>query len=188
MLYRQRAKNQAVADNLKTLMQLRHELPAAEKLYPLPFFYMEKRVLLGQLPALEWRAVYCPHGRFTLNYFDVFAPKRYRNLLYEGEHKNIENSKMLKPERAMIHQTSFFLNKLLLGTTLLPKAVVDCIFEGVGMNNQHADSLPARDKLYKAWEQPKCELCMEYYNKVKKRREVERYLFLKYQSKAPGNP
>lgn len=187
VIYKQRIKNKAVADNLKNVIKLRHQLPESEKLYPLPFFFMEKRVLLGQMPSLDWSSLYCPHGHFVLNYYDVFNPKTYTKLLYDNEHKNIENSKMLRPERNLIHKKSFFLNKLLLGTTLLPRSVADCVFEGSDSSKMQNDWENARDRLYHAWELPRCNQCLSYFTRVKRKREVERYLFLKYQSKVAEN-
>lgn len=187
VIYKQRIKNQAVADNLKNVIKLRHELPDTEKLYPLPFFFMEKRVLLGQKPSLDWNSVYCPHDSFVLNYLDVFQARSYKNLLYDREYSNIENSRILKPERQLIHKKSYFLNKLLLGTTLLPKSVADCVFEECCSKTMNSDWEAARDKFYDAWDRPRCEDCMAHFSKIKRRREVERYLFLKYQSKSSDN-
>lgn len=87
--------------------------------------------MLGLLPAVDWSPIICSHKRLKLNYYDIYPAKQYRNLLYLKEYENVEHSKILRPERDLIHTRSYFLNKLLLGTTLLPKSVVEYILEEV---------------------------------------------------------
>lgn len=129
VIYQQEIKSKGVSDNLRSLVQNRLQL--AEVCYPLPFYYIEKRTILGLLPSVDWSPIICSHARLKLNYYDIYPAKQYRNLLYSKEYENVENSKILRPERDMIHSRSYFLNKLLLGTTLLPKSVVEYILEEV---------------------------------------------------------
>lgn len=129
VIYRQEIKNKDVSQNLRSLVQNRQHL--SEVCYPLPFYYIEKRSILGMIPSADWRPIVCQHRRLRVNYYDVYQAKQYRNLLYANEYENVENSRILRPERDLIHTGSYFLNKLLLGTTLLPKSVVEYILEEV---------------------------------------------------------
>ena len=130
LIYVVKNTDQAGSDNLKSVMQLRHELNVQE-LMPLPFYYVEKKVFLGTANKINYRNMMCPHRRFNLAYHDIYPPKKYKNLLYHNEYKNIENSRVLKPERSLISMKDMYLNKLLLGTTLLPASIVDYILDGV---------------------------------------------------------
>lgn len=116
-----------------------------------------------------------------MNYFDIFASKKYSHLLYKHEHDNICSSKTLRFERQMLEEKAFFFNKLLLGTTLLPKSIAEALVE----------SDPAKAEAFKAitkiWSSEKCPDCLIFYKSIRKIRIVERYLFLRYQTMTLGN-
>ena len=83
-------------------MKLRRDMDISELRYPLPFFYMEKKIFLQDKPSLDCEGMFCKHGRFHLSYYDVYPLKKYKNLLYPNEYKNIETSLTLKPERLLL--------------------------------------------------------------------------------------
>jgi len=177
IIYANKIQDQSASDNLRNLVKLRHEMEGQEDLFPLPFFFVEKKVFLGLAPKINWESMFCQHRRFLLNYYDIYRPKKYKNLLYDNEYKNIEHSKTLRPERAMLSERHYYLNKLILGTTLLPKSVVDYILDTM-VGAKRIKSL-----VFEAWEAKKCQHCLQSLNLIRKRRTVERYLFLKYQTK-----
>ncbi len=74
----------------------------------------------------------CEHGRLLINYYDIYSHKEYSNLLYPNEYKNIENSRTLRWERKRLSDKSACFNKILLGTTLLPRPIVECLLDGEG--------------------------------------------------------
>ena len=110
------------------MMQVRHELENTD-LMPLPYFYIEKRVFLGEADWKGWQQMICQHGRLLINYYDIYSQKQYSNLLYPNEYKNIETSRMLRWERSRLSSKSSCYNKILLGTTLLPKPIVECLLD-----------------------------------------------------------
>ena len=176
LVYTQKIVDQAKADNLKSLVKLRHEL-VDEDLQPLPFYYAEKMVFLGSSLNMNYHQTLCEHGKFILNYYDVFKPKKYFNLVYPNEYQAIDSSRTLRPEREQLADGVYNMNKLLLGTTMLPRSVVEYIYDEYSYGKMLKEYVAA------VWKAPKCRDCVEKYGSIRKRRVVERYLFLKYQTK-----
>ena len=177
MFYTLKPKNDSAATHMMNLMRLRHELEN-EKLLPLPFYYVEKKTFLNEAVWTDWPQMVCSHGNLQINYYDIFNPKHYKNLLYDNEYKNIEHSKTLKPERQALSSSYFALNKIILGTTLLPASIVHHLME--------LD--PAKQKIYPhilhLFSPQKCSACLHDQHRLRRVRVVERYLFLRYQSES----
>ena len=161
--------------NVLSIMQARHSFPP-EELVPLPFFFIEKKAFLRTSNWDNWRSMICPHGRLLLNYFDVYPNKKYSNLLYRNEHRNIENSKTLRFERELLKCDSIFFNKLILGTTLLPQPIAEALIEN---DKEKVEVIGALSTI---WDSEKCPACLHFYKTIRKIRIVERYLFLRYQT------
>lgn len=166
--------------NIKSIMKIRHNFSATD-LVPLPFFFIEKKTFLDKASWHSWESLVCPHGRLLLNYFDIYPSKKYSNLLYKEEHRNIQSSRILRFERELIKPNAVFYNKLLLGITMLPKAIAEALLE----------SDPAKLEIFRIflqlWSSEKCTDCVQYYRKIGSHRIIERYLFLRYQTQSSGN-
>ena len=171
--------DQSMSNNIMSIMKIRHEL-SNELLIPLPYFYIEKKVFLGHSYWQHTDQMICPHNHLMINYFDVYPPKHYKNLLYSAEYSNIENSKVLRPERQKIQSASYFYKKMLLGTTLLPASIVESLIEKDSVNK------PAIEKIISIWSQKKCTECLRFYTRMKRLRIVEKYLFLRYHTPVIG--
>ncbi len=167
-------------DNLESAIKLRFEMGEDTQLVPLPNFYCEKRILLGASCNLKLDAYLCEHKRIIPAYYDIYPTKIYKNILYNAERDMISAKKSLKPERDLISTQSFALNKMLIGTTLIPKAIADYIIDS------DLGSLVVSKEFFEAWNSKKCDDCILSYEKIKKRRVVEQYLFLKYENYPVG--
>lgn len=179
LVYTQKNPDPATSRNIQSLMKIRHEL-SSESLLPLPYFYIEKKVFLGDASWQGFEQMTCPHDHLMLNYFDIYKPKEYKNLLYPREYANIEQSKVLKPERSLLSTPSFFFKKILLGTTLLPKSIVESLLEKDKVNK------PVARRIIDTFSHRRCKQCFEFYTRLRKLRTVERFLFLKYQTVQVG--
>ncbi len=179
LVYTQKNPDPATSRNIQSLMKIRHEL-SSEGLLPLPYFYIEKKVFLGDASWQGFEQMACPHGHLMLNYFDVYQPKEYKQLLYPREYANIEQSKVLKPERSLLSTPSFFFKKILLGTTFLPRSIVESLLEKDKVNKSMASCI------MDSFSHRRCKQCFEFYSRLRKLRTVERYLFLKYQTVTIG--
>lgn len=182
MVYSQKLNpaSEACSANIKSILKTRNQLDVTE-LVPLPFFFIEKMAFLGQTSWQAYHSLLCSHGKLLLNYYDIFDTKHYHNLLYANEYKNIENSKTLRYERQLIHPSSVFYNKLLLGITMLPKPIAEALLEND----------PVKLEIFKIIKNIlsplKCTGCLNFYGEVRRIRVVERYLFLRYQTYSKGS-
>ena len=170
---------------LKSMLPIRQDLLEGlppSSVIPLPCYFYEKSVCLASPPAVNcWKGLFCIHKRLLISYYDLYPPKKYKNLLYKGEYANIQNSRTLRPEREQIRGgMDPHRSKLLLGSTLLPVPVVESILES------QPEGRASFQLLKQAWENPSCSACLSYFTKLKLTRSVERYLFLKYQTKEDG--
>ena len=78
-----------------------------------------------------YRQLLCAHNNLLIGYYDIYKMKKYKNLLYEEEKKLIETKKSLKLERSMFHHRYMMYNKILLGTTMMPKPIGEYLLESV---------------------------------------------------------
>ena len=152
MIYTQKPQKTEFSSNMISLMKVRHEilqsLPSTREsgsvdtkllyrpqdLMALPFFLVEKQSYLRSPDWKGWRQMLCPHGRLMITYYDLYPPKKYKNLLYKGEYANIQNSRTLRPEREQLKADHAGFNKILLGTTLLPKSIAEAMLENVALD------------------------------------------------------
>lgn len=169
----------SMSKNLLSIMKARHDFPKAE-LVPLPFFYVEKRAFLGKSSWDSWRSMVCEHDNLLLNYSDVYPAKRYHKLLYSNEYLSIARSKTLRFEREQLQPEAVFFNKLLLGTTLLPRPIAEALVEAEN------DKIEAVGAIASLWKSDTCAQCLRFYKTIRKIRIVERYLFLRYQTVTLG--
>jgi len=167
------SERENLESNVKTRLGL--ELQPYEY-YPLPSFYCEKRILLGVNSPLNLSFYLCQHSNLILSYNDIYPAKKYKKLLYEAERKLIEQKKTLILERSMLREDKTTYNKVLLSCTMLPKPIVDYVLDYDKESKRHY-----KDFL-DAFIGKKCSVCLDTYNRIKRRRVVEQYLFLKYQA------
>lgn len=181
MVYIQKlsASAESSSANIRSILKTRHDLPTSD-LFPVPFFYIEKRAFLGQTSWQAWQSLVCHHDRLLINYYDIYDVKQYRNILYAGEHDNISSSRILRYERQMVDPKSVFYNKILLGVTMLPKPIAEALLEDD----------PAKLEIFRMfcglWSPVPCFHCHDFYQNIKRKRIVERYLFLRYQTYLTG--
>lgn len=131
---------QAKADQIYNLVATRHELGTEllDRLSPLPFYTIEKRAILGLTDSKSILSMLCPHKKLAPGYYDVYKPKQYRHILYEEEPANVKQTRTLQPERLALRRGQHTFNRLLLGTTLLPTAVVEALLEEVAMSDSES--------------------------------------------------
>lgn len=118
--------------NLESSVKVRLEIELEkDQLMPLTSFYCEKKLLLGSSPSPNYKQLLCPHDNLMAGYYDVYPQKRYKNLLYEEEKKIIDSKKSLKLERSLFHERYFTYNRVVLGTTMIPKPIGEYLLENV---------------------------------------------------------
>lgn len=170
-------------ENLESNVKLRLDLELKEdQLMPITSFYCEKKLLLGASPGMCYKQLLCHHNNLLISYYDVYQPKKYRNLLYEEEKKLIEIKKSLKLERGLFHPKYMMFNKILLGTTMMPCPIGEYLLESVILPNQDSTSKKRFSEFKEAWQKKTCLQCIKDFKEIKNRRIVEQYLFLKYQT------
>ena len=98
---------------------------------PITSFFCEKKLLLGSKPSMSYKQLMCQHKNLLIGYYDIYKMKKYKNLLYEEEKRLIDNKKSLKLERSLFHPKSIMFNKILLGTTMMPKPIGEYLIESV---------------------------------------------------------
>ena len=98
-----------------------------------------------------------------------------------SEASNIDHSKTLRFERQQLQRGAVFYNKLMLGTTLLPKAIAEALVE------TDYDKTEAVAAIASLWRPNTCIQCLRFYKSIRKIRIVERYLFLRYQTVTLGS-
>jgi hypothetical protein len=149
MVYYQKPEKSEFSSNVISLMKVRHELlqplPSIresdckeqklkykhEDMMAVPFFLVEKQSYLRSPEWIGWEQMLCQHGKIMITYYDVYPAKKYKNLLYKGEYASIQNSRTLRPERTQVRENHAGFNKILLGTTLLPKMIVEALLQNV---------------------------------------------------------
>ena len=83
--------------------------------------------------------------------------------------------KTLKPERDLLTPDSISFCKIVLGATLIPKPIADFF------TDSDSTCSNSSNQFVNAWNTKKCDQCIEEFDKVKGRRLVEQFLFLKYE-------
>ena len=175
LYYQQVLHKDSERENLESNVKLRLELELPPKdFFPLPSFYCEKRILLGVNPLLHLDHFLCPHKKLILTYSDIYPAKQYKNLVYECERKMLAKKKTLIIERNMLSENLSSFNKILLGTTMMPKPIVDYVLEYDRQSRKVYSDFSA------SFTDKKCGECLLVFDMIKKRRVVEQYLFLKY--------
>lgn len=157
--------------NIKTRLDL--GLPIS-KLYPIPSYYCESKVLLGSILQSDCGKFLCSHQKIPPDYYDIYPGKQYQKLLHQGELELLEKKKTMLPERIKLRESPYAVRKILLGTTLVPRPVAEYMYE---RDEHHLDSLK---QFTHAWNQPLCSDCTEYHREIRKRRTIERLLFLRF--------
>lgn len=137
LIYQMASPKDGERENLESNIKTRLELGLKTADYfPLPSYFCEQRVLLGSRTPLYLSSYLCSHKKLQVGYYDIYEQKKYRKLLYEDEKKMIANKKTLRPERDLIVPSSGYFNRVLLGTTMIPKPIFDYIVDQV-MNLVH---------------------------------------------------
>jgi hypothetical protein len=133
IVYYQRVMGKdAERDNLESSIKIRNEINLdIEQLMPMTSFYCEKKLLLGSNPSSNYKQLLCQHDNLMAGYYDVYPQKRYKNLLYEQEKKMIDNKQSLKLERSLFDDRYFTYNRVVLGTTMIPKPIGEYLLESV---------------------------------------------------------
>lgn len=165
------ADREILHSNIKTRLDL--DLPAS-RLHPVPFYYCESKVLLGWSCQSDCGKYLCTHAKIPPDYYDIYPAREYRELLHHGEADLLQKKKTLLPERVKLREAPHAVKKILLGTTLVPQPVAQYLSE---KEPQVFDSI---NMFALAWSQPPCPDCTEFHRELKKRRTVERLLFLRF--------
>lgn len=133
IVYYQRVMGKdAERDNLESSIKIRNEINLdKEQLMPMTSFYCEKKLLLGSNPSSNYKQLLCQHDNLMAGYYDVYPQKRYKNLLYEQEKKMIDAKQSLKLERSLFDDRYFTYNRVVLGTTMIPKPIGEYLLESV---------------------------------------------------------
>lgn len=129
VIYQKKLSPDTERKNLESNFELRDEFDGVE-LSPLPCFYMEEMKILGVKPNIELQAYLCPHGGLMPTYKDIYSDKPIKDLLLPGETEMLKK-RAVRPERKLCTSKSMALKSLLIGTTLLPKPIVDYVLEKV---------------------------------------------------------
>ena len=96
---------------------------------------MEELKLLGIKPSIDLEVFICKHKALLPSYRDIYPQSLQSNsvCISESELKILEKRRAVRPERKYCVSASSSLKKLLIGTTMLPKPIVDYILEKVGV-------------------------------------------------------
>lgn len=130
LVYQKKLSPDTERKNLESNFTLRDQIAGVE-LSPLPCFYMEELMVLGIKPEISLAAYICQHRRLMPTYRELYPQKSSPDLLYEWEPNFIQNKRGIKPERKLCGEASPTVRRLLIGTTLLQKPVVEYVLEKV---------------------------------------------------------
>ena len=91
--------------------------------------------MLGIKPSIDLEVFICKHKALLPSYRDIYPQSLQSNsvCISESELKILEKRRAVRPERKYCVSASSSLKKLLIGTTMLPKPIVDYILEKVGV-------------------------------------------------------
>lgn len=130
MIYQKRLSPDQERKNIESNFDLRDQFDGVE-LAPLPCFYMEALKLLGLKPQVKLSAFLCPHRMLMPVYKDIYPLKLNLNEILEWEVAAMQKKRACRPERKLSKSTSAAFKRALLGTTLLPRPIVDYVLEKV---------------------------------------------------------
>lgn len=132
LVYQRKMKKSTERDNLISNYKLRYEMGLDFDTYvPLPNFFMEQRVLLGNAQVINLDGSFCSHGRLPPSYWDIYTPKKAGRLLLGGEDLTLEKKRAVKMERQFCKHREVTYHKILVTSTLMPESVSDYILEDV---------------------------------------------------------
>ena len=136
LIYQKQLGEDQERKNIDSSFKLRDEFEGVE-LAPLPCYYMEQVKLLGSKQRIDLSEFVCQHKMLQPRYQDIYEVRSpdFEANLEAGEFKMLEKRKGLKPERSFFNTKSKALRHLLIGTTFLPKPIVDFVLEKVERSN-----------------------------------------------------
>lgn len=127
LVYQKQLSPDQERSNIESNFKLRDQLEGVE-LAPLPCFYMEAVKLLGLKPKIQLSPFICEHGLLLPVYRDIYPDDYASAGLLKGEERALA-TRAVRPERRLCSSESMAFKRLLIGTTLLPKPIVDYILE-----------------------------------------------------------
>lgn len=129
IVYQKQISADQERSNIESNFRIRDQLEGVE-LAPLPCFYMEAVKLLGLKPVIQLSPFLCQHKLLVPIYRDIY-PNYYPGTSLLKEEEKALMTRAIRPERKLSTSESAAFRRLLIGTTMLPKPIVDYILEKV---------------------------------------------------------
>jgi hypothetical protein len=129
LVYQKRITRDQERSNLESNFKVRDQLSGVE-LAPLPCFYMESIKLLGLKQKLHLSVFMCKHKLLSPVYRDLYPEVFLKSNLLNDEESAL-SKRAVRPERKLCMSKSMAMKRILIGTTLLPKPIVEYILEQV---------------------------------------------------------
>ena len=130
LIYQKKYEKSDESNNLQSSLLLRDSL-AGVGLLPLPFFHIEAIKLTGSKPSQLLRDILCQHMRLKPEYNDLVPKQKIFDMFIPGEELLPSFDSTLSPEISAIFKGCHTAKRFLLGSTWLPKPIVEFILEKV---------------------------------------------------------
>lgn len=132
LIYQKKLVHSPERENIMSNFKLRYNLGISPTNFiPIPNFYMEQCLLLGETQPLGLNALLCPHNELPPAYSDIYLSSFNPQILNVGEDLVLEKKRAVKMERQFCKFKEISYQKLLLTSTLMPESVVAYILENV---------------------------------------------------------
>lgn len=129
LIYQKRISPDQEISNLESNFKVRDEFRGVE-LSPLPCFYMESIKLLGLKQRIHLSVLLCKHKLLLPVYRDIYPEEYSKDLLLPDEELAL-SKRAVRPERRLCTSKSMAFKRILVGTTLLPRPIVEYVLEQV---------------------------------------------------------